>query len=264
MNPDAENRLRVQSELYGKISRAYENLRKLGSSNITLGAVEARLQNLEASWAKFEANHEWLLREAREKIATASYTTQNIAELAEEAFLKLKATFLDLIRNFRAGENATATPRSSDTATPASRNSLFRIHLPLFSGRYEDWPSFRDLFQSILGRESSATQVEKLHYLKTCVKGDAELLIRNFNTTGENYERAWKALSDYFENKRLLVRLYLANFLALQKMKAESASELSKIFHCVKATVDSLAGIDRPIANSEDLFVYLTVELLDT
>ncbi|KMQ81653.1 hypothetical protein RF55_25629, partial [Lasius niger] len=46
-------------------------------------------------------------------------------------------------------------------------------------------------------------------------------------------------------------------------MKTESASEMRKIFHCIRATVNSLDGIGRPITNSEDLFVYLTVELLD-
>lgn len=105
--------------------------------------------------------------------------------------------------------------------------------------------------------------MEKLHYLKTCLKGEAELLIRNISTTGENYECAWDMLSAYYENKRLLVRAYLANFLALQKMKGESPAELRKIFHCLKSTVSSLENIGRPIDCSEDLFMYLAVELLD-
>lgn len=106
--------------------------------------------------------------------------------------------------------------------------------------------------------------MEKLHYLKTCLKDEAELLIRNLPITEENYERAWKVLRAYYENKRLLLRAYLSNFLSLQKMKTESAVELRKMFHCIKATVNSLEGIGRPLQSSEDLFVYLSVELLDS
>lgn len=99
--------------------------------------------------------------------------------------------------------------------------------------------------------------------MKTSLKGEAELLIRDLSTMSENYDRAWKTLSSYYENKRLLVRAYLANFVSLSKMKSESAVELQKIFHSMKSTVNSLENIGRPISSGEDLFVYLAVELLD-
>lgn len=172
--------------------------------------------------------------------------------------------FLDLIRSYKAREGSTGSTGSSDV-TPAMtpRTTLPRIQLPQFTGKYEDWPAFRDLFQSIIGKDTSTTQVEKFHYLKTCLKGEAELLVRNLTTTGENYDRAWKILSSHYENKRLLVRAYLANFLSLNRMKSESASELRKIFHSIKSSVNSLEGIGRPVTSNEDLFVYMSVELLD-
>ncbi|XP_071652996.1 uncharacterized protein [Temnothorax longispinosus] len=82
-------------------------------------------------------------------------------------------------------------------------------------------------------------------------------------TTDENFERAWKTLTDYFKNKRLLVRSYLAQFTSLQKLKGESVSELRKVYHRVVSTVGALDSIGRPISRSEDLFVHLVVDLLD-
>lgn len=79
-------------------------------------------------------------------------------------------------------------------------------------GRYEDWLAFRDLFQSIIGKDATTTQVEKLHYLKTSLKGETKLLVRNLTTTGENYERAWRILSSHYENKRLLVLICLISY----------------------------------------------------
>ncbi|XP_024885965.1 uncharacterized protein LOC112463685, partial [Temnothorax curvispinosus] len=260
---DTETLIRSQTELHGRISRAYENLKKSGTTKVTLGVAEARLQGLESNWAKFEAQHESIFDTPWERIKELDYVKQSVFALAEEAYLHQKGIFLDLVRSLKAKEDAASSTAGQETATVTSRTALPRIQLPEFTGKYEDWPAFRDLFLSIVGKDTAATQVEKLHYLKSCLKGEAELLIRNVTTTGENYERAWNLLSSYYENKRLLVRAYLANFVSLPKMKSESAVELRKIFHGVKATVSSLDGIGRPVSRSEDLFVYLAVELLD-
>lgn len=108
------------------------------------------------------------------------------------------------------------------------------------------------------------TQVEKLHYLKSWLKGEVELLTRNLSTTDENFNRAWKALTDYFDNKRLLVRSYISQFTALQRLKDESASDLRHLYHDVMSIVSSMEGIERPITRREDLFLHLIIELLDS
>ncbi|XP_029165401.1 uncharacterized protein LOC114936392 [Nylanderia fulva] len=248
--------------LYGKISRAFENLRKLGEANMTLGAVEARLQNLEKLWDKFDALND-TLADRVDEIKHEVYAKQDIPSSGEEAYLLNKDLMLDLKSALQLQLQA-ASSTAAATTSPAPRTALPKIQPPTFAGKYEDWPSFRDLFQSLIGRNQAAKPVEKLHYLKLCVKGDADLLIRNLSTTEDNYEIAWKTLSDYYENKRLLTRNYLNNFLALTKMKSESAAELRRLFHGVKTTVSSLKSIDRPIDRTEDLFVHLVVELLDS
>lgn len=82
--------------------------------------------------------------------------------------------------------------------------------------------------------------------------------------TGENFGRAWTELTLHYENKRLLVRSYLARFSSLPALKGESASELRKLFHGVIGTVSSLESIGRPITSSEDYFVYSVVKRLDS
>lgn len=140
---------------------------------------------------------------------------------------------------------------------------LPRIQLLQFSGKFEDWLAFRDLFRSIVVEEASLSKVEKFHYLKTSVKRDAEYLIRNLPSTDDNFEFAWSTLKDHFENKRLLVRSYLAAFTLLPRMKADSVADLRRIYYSVVSTVGALEGISRPISDGNDFFVHLVVELLD-
>lgn len=267
---DVDFILRNQYELYGKIARSYENLKKAAAaSSLTIGLVEARLQALETNWTKFEGHHEKLVAEHWEVASKHEYTTKKLASTTEETYLNQKALYLDTLYSAKreaapAAPATTAPPQVVVAAPqPPPRSTLPRIQLPSFSGRYEDWPSFRDLFSSIIEKDTSASKVEKLHYLKASLKGEAELLIRSLPTTGDNFERAWKILTDFYENKRLLTRAYISQFTALQKLKGESASELRKLYHSVRSIVGSLESIQRPITSGEDLFVHLVVELLD-
>jgi len=150
------------------------------------------------------------------------------------------------------------------TEKSSARSSLPRIQLPEFAGEFEQWPEFRDLFLSIINRDSTISGVEKLHYLKTSLKGSAAILMRNLPITVENFTRAWAMLSGHFENKRLLTQSYLSRLSALPKMKGETVSDLSKIYHGMLSTVAALEGIKRPITDCSDLFVHLIVDRMST
>ncbi|XP_077280428.1 uncharacterized protein LOC143907485 [Temnothorax americanus] len=258
---EMEGIIRSQHDLHGRIARSYDNLKKMGSTNITIGLVEARLQALEANWAKFEAQHDKLYASFWESLTEHDYEKRNVPATVEEAYLVQKGMFLETLRKLKS-KLATEAPSAAPASQP-SRTTLPRIQLPEFTGKYEAWPAFRDLFHSIIGKDGATTSVEKLHYLKSCLKDEAELLVRSLPTTDENFDRAWKTLADYYENKRFLVRSYISQFTSLQKLKGESVSDLRKLYHCVMSTAGALDSIGRPISRSEDLFVHLIVDLLD-
>ncbi|EFN68677.1 hypothetical protein EAG_15947, partial [Camponotus floridanus] len=65
---------------------------------------------------------------------------------------------------------------------------------------------FRNLFLSLVGENPSVSNIERFHYLRSCVKGSAEKLIRSLTVTSENYDRAWAILAKHFENKKELMR----------------------------------------------------------
>ncbi|XP_029665859.1 uncharacterized protein LOC115237141, partial [Formica exsecta] len=236
-----------------------------GQAKINKGLVATTLKLLDSKWSKFEEQHELLVAEYGAEIKKHEYVTKDVLGQAEEVYVFQREAVLELEEALTkpASPMSPEGPSGNDPRF-ASRTTLPRIQLPNFSGRYEDWPAFRDLFLSIIGKDTSIAQVEKLHYLKTCLKGEEELLIRNISTTGKNYESAWEMLTSYYENKGLLVRAYIANFISLQKMKGESPSKLRKIFHCLKSTVSSLENIGRSIDCSEDLFLDRRLHTLES
>ncbi|XP_011156994.1 uncharacterized protein LOC105194001 [Solenopsis invicta] len=275
-----EDLVQAQHDLFGLLSRSYENMRKSGEANITLGLLEAHLQTLESYWGKFVTRHEQLLIEYGDDLEDHEYLTGDLMLKADISFHVQKGKYLDDMRAMRGpGHAIVAAPVAAPAATSAAVIAaaaptvaaaapvvarLPRISIPQFSGQYEDWPAFRDHFSSLIISNQSATPVEKLHYLKTSLKGEAEQVTRQLPTTEANFERTWRALKEHYENKRLLAKSYISRLLSLPKMKGESAVDLRKIYYCVQRTVGSLEGIGRPLTRSDDLCVQLITGLLDS
>jgi len=252
MSMDMDCLILAQDDLQTKMSNVWENTQKLGKENITVTAVDVRLQRLEKMWEKFEKQHDELRAKFWDKLKTKEYITKDSAGLAEDTYLTQK-TKLTSLRNTLPPHPATGKTATTDASAARQRTTLPRIQLPQFSGKYIDWPPFRDLFQSVVGKDVNISDVEKLHFLKASLKGEAELLVRNLTTISENYSRAWTLLVEHYENKRLLVRSSFSAFTALAKMKSESVSDLKRILQCVVTTVGSLESIERPIKSCEDL-----------
>ncbi|XP_070526958.1 uncharacterized protein [Cardiocondyla obscurior] len=260
VSPELEALLRGQQELHGRIARAVENLKKMGASKITAGAIDSKLKLLDNYWAKFESAHEALRNDHWSSMIECDYTRNDFFGLVEEAYVDQRAALLEAREEIR--RDSERSEMSSVVQGSQSKRKLPQLQLPSFAGRFEDWPNFKDRFESVIAQDASLSNVDKLHYLRSCLKGDVEQLVKNIATTGENYSRVWKLLSDNYANKRLLLRSVLANFLALPKLKNESAADLRRLYHGMLQTVGSLEGIGRPIVEC-DLFLHIVVEALD-
>lgn len=51
-----------------------------------------------------------------------------------------------------------------------------------------------------MGKNANITNVERLHYLKTLLKGQAEIIIKHLTTTNEKFQCEWTILTEYYEN----------------------------------------------------------------
>lgn len=71
--------------------------------------------------------------------------------------------------------------------------------------------------------------MEKMHYLKTSLQGQAAQLIRSLEITESNYKIAWKMICDRFQNKKLLINNHVKALFNLPIVKGESSIELRKL-----------------------------------
>ncbi|GFX74689.1 integrase catalytic domain-containing protein [Trichonephila clavipes] len=82
---------------------------------------------------------------------------------------------------------------------------LPEIPLPVFRGRYDEWPSFKSQFDNIISNNNDLSESQKLYYLKASLQGDAKLL----EAVDDSFESLITALKTRFENKRLLTETHM-------------------------------------------------------
>lgn len=128
---------------------------------------------------------------------------------------------------------AAAAPSSSSTrfppvplVQPAASLRLPEITIKEFSGQFEEWESFCDIFTSLIHSNCQLTHVQKFYYLRASVTGEAARMIAPLELTSNNYLLAWKMLKDRFENKPMLIKRHMARLLLIAPLKKESGSEL--------------------------------------
>ncbi|XP_011859185.1 PREDICTED: uncharacterized protein LOC105556703 [Vollenhovia emeryi] len=118
---------------------------------------------------------------------------------------------------------------ASVTTNKGRRIKLPEAPLPTFDGKYENWLSFKNAFRNLIDAQSDLTDIDKFHYLRAALKGEAANKLRIFSVDGINYSRAWELLEKAYEVKRILISRHLLLILNLPTLERETTDGLSKL-----------------------------------
>ena len=257
--------LKNQHHLYGLICRSFDNFKKVGEDNITRGVVQYRRNQLQRNWEKFQDNHEDLLAASLNSDQSGDvYFTSDLFSQGEETYLQTYATLYDRMKDFkRDDENSSLKAVRTGPTSSGQPRSLPKINLPCFSGQYNEWTSFRDLFQSIVCNNENLAPVEKLHYLKGSVSGEALRVIAGIPITDNGFARAWEKLSQRFENKRALINAQLDKLFAIKSLHQKSSQELGLLRSTVGEALEALEALGAEVDKWDYLLVYFVCRRLD-
>ena len=160
----------------GLIANFKTNTQKNGRAGLTAGFLRGRRECLERYWAEFQENHGKLseLPDLRDN----AYSTEDWYSTAEFAYTTALGFIYDEVAKLAPVEQA------AGRQLPGT-GSLPKISLPSFSGQQEEWEPFRDLFRSLIHLNGGLSGVQKLHYLKTSVLGDAKRALDSHNDRGK-------------------------------------------------------------------------------
>lgn len=250
--------INLQEDIASKIIKAQSNFKKSPKERITRSYVETRIERLESQWNDFELNHRKIVSEfKKEEIEKSEYYKRDVYDQTEEVYLDYKTVLKDILfklitpsSNVNKGDEQTAV-------------RLPNISVPKFSGNYAEWVSFRDLFTSLIHSNLSIDNVQKLHYLKSSVTGEAEQLLRHIPITKDNYNKCWDLLTKRFDNKKYLSTCILKRFFSQQIMSTESPRALKELLDTTNDCLQSLRNLGIDISNWDILVIHILCLKLD-
>ncbi|GFR23622.1 integrase catalytic domain-containing protein [Trichonephila clavata] len=170
----------------------------------------------------------------------------------------LKEEMKKLVRN---DNNINACQNNANTNV--NNLKLPRIELPVFTSNYMEWISFRDLFLASVGNNNTLSDRQKLQYFKLSVKGEAATLLQSIQITNYNYQKAWNALTERYENEAEIINAALNKLVSQPVLKQESASGLRKIIDTTQQCIDTLQILKQPVEHWDTLIIFLLRGKLD-
>ncbi|KAL7725569.1 hypothetical protein ACLKA6_003189 [Drosophila palustris] len=81
---------------------------------------------------------------------------------------------------------------------------LPRINIPTFSGKFIDWPAFKEVFQARVHNCTRLNDFHRFHHLRDSLSEDAARYFQHLMLIESNYQVAWKMLEEFYDNKRVL------------------------------------------------------------
>lgn len=257
------NYYKLQENLAGQIKKGFSNYKKSPKERITLSYLSTRLETLEEQWKEFTSIHRKIVYEAdKSEFEASSYFKDEIFDETEECFIDYKSLLKDQLLKIKPEQTPTATT-STNNECNKQNIKLPKINIPTFSGDYMEWPSFRDSFRSLIHKQSCLDNVQKLHYLKGFLSGEAEQLLRHYKITSDNYVNCWSVLEKRYNNKRYLVNCYLKKLLGQKPLIMESSSAIKFLSDTTSECLIELQNLGVDVSSWDVILIYLLSEKLD-
>lgn len=155
------------------------------------------------------------------------------------------------------------TDDDKPTTTKESKGSqkceirLEPLGLPSFSGKYDEWLPFINLFISVVDKKDSLDPVQKLQYLLQYCTGEAHKQIKNLTLNNENYDKAMEILDDQYNHPRKIADTYMKTLLGCKAITDENSNDLRKFISNVKDCLFSLESLGLPTESWGYILLYI-------
>ncbi|KAL0883539.1 hypothetical protein ABMA27_015693 [Loxostege sticticalis] len=143
-----------------------------------------------------------------------------------------------------------------DSSTP-------KIDIPIFNGNYQQWISFKDLFLESIHKNKSMSQAQKMQFLKSKLRGEAEKLIQHLHISSENYQTCWDILNQRYNNKKLIFNSHMNTIMSLPVMHQQTASNIKKLHDTTNECLNAIKNLGVDISTWDPMIVYLITQKLD-
>lgn len=263
-------KLGVQKTNVNKFILFCDSVTNTPEQNKTKGFIESKSRMIIEMWNKLDANHDSILLEVTddEKARSVYFSKMEF----EKAFQYYDAVMLHLqtaLEQF----NKPVIPNVPPIQLPSnltlnatgdkSKLKLKPVDIPTFSGDYKKWISFRKVFDSMVHNDKKIDKLDKMHYLKSSVSGEAERIISQFDITPEAYDEAYKVITERFHNEVILVDTHIMSILSQPNLTSESGTDIKELMDVTTENLRALKFLNIDTTTWDPILLLLLVQKLD-
>ncbi|CAK9799187.1 hypothetical protein ANTPLA_LOCUS1923 [Anthophora plagiata] len=141
------------------------------------------------------------------------------------------------------------------------KRCLPRVNLPSFSGSYESWLGFHDLFKSLVDDDKEIPDIEKLYHLKGCLKDEAAEILASIELSSENYKVAWGLLKEQYDNRKIIRQTHAKALLNLKQISKDFP--VRSLLDQVQKHVRALEALKEPVNHWDTLLIEIISQKLN-
>ncbi|XP_013168595.1 PREDICTED: uncharacterized protein LOC106118482 [Papilio xuthus] len=256
--------LRRQEELFERVSKAQINYKKSPKDRLTVNYIETKIEALNKLWESFLSIHNEVVASVdKSEKSKLTYFAEDMYSEFEDIYETYKIKLKDDLQLYQPTSCVSASNNQTSTVATSSDVRLPTIHLPKFSCGYENWQTFYDMFVSLIHTNATLTAAQKLHYLKSCLSGEAEILLKNLSTTDVNYNEAWSQLVRRYNNKRFNTNEVMKRLFSQKNVTSESPAALKQLLDTTSSCLKSLQNLEIDTSAWDAIIIYLVVTRVD-
>ncbi|XP_065082433.1 uncharacterized protein LOC135704851 [Ochlerotatus camptorhynchus] len=136
------------------------------------------------------------------------------------------------------------TPASMTFGSTLPFLSPLQAPLPTFDGSYERWFSFKSMFNTIMDRYTHEEPAIKLYHLRNSLVGPVAGIIDQDIVNNNDYDAAWRFLTERFEDKRLIIDKHIECLFNLPNIVKDNSVNLRKLLDVCNKNIEALKNLN--------------------
>lgn len=261
-----DNKLKAQRANISKFIAYCEAVMTMPEPNLSKGYLDAKNKIITEFWAKLDGANDEIIQ-SDEEYDQSPYITNNEFEKAFTMYDKVSIRIQNKLEKYEKPPTqlgpVTLPENMVLNTNGKSQLKLKPVNIPTFSGDYKKWLSFRSLFDSMVHNNGKIDDLERMHYLKSCVADEAEDLISQFDVTAESYREAYEVITGRFHNEVILVDTHIMDLLSQPNLSSESSTAIKTLVDVTSNTLRALKTLKIDTSTWDPILLLLLVQKLD-
>ncbi|GFW90895.1 uncharacterized protein TNCV_2418881 [Trichonephila clavipes] len=179
-----------------------------------------------------------------------------------ETKAKLQNIFEDLsVRTYVYNDNSGVFENVSNMKS--SNFKLPKINIERFSSDYKDWPSFKDLYVSLVHDNMCLSNIQKFQYLRGLLLSEPANIIKHIPITETAYNKAWEKLLARYDKKKQIIFSLIKTFMEQPPFNDTNSRNLRNVADTSDEVIRGLKSIDTKAESRDVLLIYILLQKVD-